>query len=155
VYEVEAANIRRHHAELLAVSLPHPVGACAFLDAAGACRIYAQRPYVCRTQGYPLSWFAEGPDGDLVEWRDICPLNEDDRPIRELLPEDCWAIGPVEEDLVHMQLALPGRRLTRVRLRDLFQVKSAPVDEYLGFRSTATDFPVVSHQKLGVYWSTP
>jgi uncharacterized protein len=126
VYQIEAENIRRHHAELLATGLPHPEGACAFLDEAGSCRIYAQRPYVCRTQGYPLRWFAESPDGDLVEWRDICPLNEDDRPIQELLPEDCWTIGPTEEELSRIQLALPGRRMTRVRLRDLFRTKSAP-----------------------------
>jgi hypothetical protein len=33
--------------------------------------------------------------------------------------------------------------------------KATSVNEYLGFHSTATDFPVVSHQKLGAYWSTP
>lgn len=120
VYEIEAENIRRHHAELLASGSPHPGGACAFLDQTGACRIYPHRPYVCRTQGYPLRWFAAGPDGDEVEWRDICPINEDERPIIELLPQDCWTIGPAEERLAQLQTALPGGRMCRIRLRDLF-----------------------------------
>ena len=70
VFEVEAEQVRRHHAELLATGTPHAVGACAFLDERGACRIYAQRPYVCRTQGLPLRWSEEGDDG-TVERRDI------------------------------------------------------------------------------------
>jgi Fe-S-cluster containining protein len=126
VHEVEAEDIRRHHADLLATGTPNPEGACAFLDEKGACRIYAHRPYVCRTQGYPLRWLAEGDHGDMVEWRDICPLNEDGRPIQELLPEDCWTVGPVEERLAELQLEAGGRKLTRVRLRDLFLTKPAP-----------------------------
>jgi hypothetical protein len=120
VYEIEAENIRRHHAELLASATPHPPGACAFLDHAGACRVYPQRPYVCRTQGYPLRWLAAGPDGDPVEWRDICPINEDERPIVELLPQDCWTIGPAEERLAQLQLASATHRMHRIRLRTLF-----------------------------------
>ena len=120
VYEIEAENIRRHHADLLASGAPHPPGACAFLDQAGACRIYPERPYVCRTQGYPLRWLAAGPDGDPVEWRDICPINEDERPIVELLPQDCWTIGPAEERLAQLQIASATRRMHRVPLRSLF-----------------------------------
>ncbi|MEO6418158.1 MAG: YkgJ family cysteine cluster protein, partial [Polyangiaceae bacterium] len=59
VFEVEAAPIRLRHAELLATGAPHVEGACAFLDDEGACRIYAERPYVCRTQGLPLRWVEE------------------------------------------------------------------------------------------------
>jgi len=44
VFEIEAARIIRAHGELLQVGSPHPPGACAFLDAEGACRIYADRP---------------------------------------------------------------------------------------------------------------
>ena len=58
VFDVEAERIRTHCSDVLA-SEPHPTGACAFLDGDGACRIYADRPYVCRTQGLPLRWFAE------------------------------------------------------------------------------------------------
>src|SRR5262245_46152814 len=56
VFEVEAERIRRAHTDLLVSGEPHAAGACAFLDAHGACRIYADRPYVCRTQGLPLRW---------------------------------------------------------------------------------------------------
>src|SRR5512134_1307867 len=56
VFEVEAERIRAHHAELLASGQSHLPGACAFLDDEGGCRIYADRPYVCRTQGLPLRW---------------------------------------------------------------------------------------------------
>jgi Fe-S-cluster containining protein len=44
VFEVEAAHVRLHHAELLAIGTSHAAGACAFLDERGACRIYAERP---------------------------------------------------------------------------------------------------------------
>ena len=80
VFEVEAEVIRRHHADLLAEGEPHAEGACAFLDGEGACRIYEHRPYVCRTQGLPLRWLEE-LDGETVELRDICPLNDEDDPI--------------------------------------------------------------------------
>ncbi len=38
---------------------------------------------------------------------------------------------------------------------DEFQAwaKAASVEEYLGFRSEAADFPVASHTKLAAYWS--
>ena len=65
VFAVEAAPIRRNHAELLTHGVAHAEGACAFLDDEGACRIYAERPYVCRTQGLPLRWVEER-DGNLV-----------------------------------------------------------------------------------------
>jgi hypothetical protein len=118
VFEVEAEHIRRHHAELLRDATPHAEGACAFLDEEGACRIYAERPYVCRTQGLPLRWLEEG-EGGFVELRDICSLNDDGPPIEALPAEACWSIGPVEERLGLLQLA---HRLgsKRTRLRDLF-----------------------------------
>jgi len=52
----EAARILHENAELLASATPGEAGGCAMLDADGACRIYASRPYVCRTQGLPLRW---------------------------------------------------------------------------------------------------
>ncbi|MDB4996191.1 MAG: hypothetical protein JWM74_3623, partial [Myxococcaceae bacterium] len=107
VFEVEAEPIRRVYAELLATGVPHPEGACAFLDDEGACRIYEERPYVCRTQGLPLRWLDED-DGQVVELRDICPLNEAGEPIEELAAEDCWTLGPVEERLAAAQLSSPS-----------------------------------------------
>jgi uncharacterized protein len=120
VFEVEAENIRRHHPVLLAESTPHPEGACAFLDEAGVCRIYEHRPYVCRTQGLPLRWIEERSDGNSVELRDICPLNESGPPIESMPTEECWSIGPFEERLARLQGLADGGKLRRVTLRSLF-----------------------------------
>ena len=110
VFDVEAERIRRGAAALLASGTPHPPGRCAFLGSEGECRIYALRPYVCRTQGLPLRWL----DHDAqVEYRDICELN--DIPVETLDPSECWTIGEVEERLAHMQ----GDG-TRTALRSLF-----------------------------------
>jgi Fe-S-cluster containining protein len=119
VFAVEAESIRRSYGEMLARGIPHREGACAFLDDTGACRIYAHRPYVCRTQGLPLRWIEER-DGGPKELRDICPLNEAGDPVETLPADACWTIGPFEERLRHLQLAAGGR-LTRVGLRDLFE----------------------------------
>jgi hypothetical protein len=122
VMEVEADRIRTHHQELLAKGVPHPVGACAFLDSAGASRIYANRPYVCRTQGLPLRWLEPtGPDEGL-EYRDICPLNEAGTPVELLPPEACWTLGPTEDRLRQLQAAHQGndKDPARVPLRSLF-----------------------------------
>lgn len=126
VFEVEAQNIRRRHEALLETERPHPRGACAFLDEAGACRIYADRPYVCRTQGLPLRWLDEDETGEFVEYRDICPLNdspESDQydPIEDLPAGECWTIGPIEERLARLQLQQGNGQLTRVPLRSLFR----------------------------------
>ena len=121
VFDLEAANIRRHHDSLLASESPHPPGACAFLDEAGACRIYAQRPYVCRTQGLPLRWLDEGSDGEPVELRDICPLNEAGPPLEQLPEEHCWSIGEFEGRLAELQRSSSGGSLRRVALRALFR----------------------------------
>lgn len=122
VHEVEADRIRAGHPTLLATGVPHPEGACAFLDASGACRIYADRPYVCRTQGLPLRWYDLADDGEtVVELRDLCPLNEEGGPPLEELPdEDCWQLGPFEEGLRRLQEAVDGGEGRRVVLRDLF-----------------------------------
>jgi len=82
---------------------------CAFLDDAGACRIYSHRPYVCRSQGVPLRWTDEDEAGDLVELRDICPLNEAGTPIEALPAESCWSIGWAETALAQLQSSLDGR----------------------------------------------
>ena len=116
VFQVEADRIRHHHAALLASEEPHAKGACAFLDSRGACRIYEHRPYVCRTQGYPLRWLDEpDPDADdddlIIERRDICPLNDEPGPPIEILPESqCWTLGPFESQLALSAIAIGGRR---------------------------------------------
>ncbi|HEX8170454.1 MAG TPA: YkgJ family cysteine cluster protein [Thermoanaerobaculia bacterium] len=114
VFEVEAERIRRNHADLLATAAPHPPGACAFLGSEGECRIYASRPYVCRTQGLPLRWLDEEAE---TEYRDICTLNE--VALEELEAESCWTIGEYESRLAELQVRTYGR-MDRVALRDLF-----------------------------------
>jgi len=124
VFEVEAARIRRDHARLLSHEASYPEGACAFLDSRGACRIYASRPYVCRTQGLPLRWIEESESGPSVELRDICPLNESDHaPVVALAAEECWSLGPYESRLAQLQIDTAGAPPRRVRLRDLFSAK--------------------------------
>jgi len=121
VFEVEAENIRFHYPRLLTEGSPHPPGACAFLDEEGACRIYARRPYVCRTQGLPLRWIEESPEGEAVEMRAICPLNEEGEAVETLPAEACWSIGPAEAALVRLQKQISGGELRRVALRSLFR----------------------------------
>ncbi len=118
VFAVEADRIRERHPELLASGTPHAVGACAFLDHEGACRIYEDRPYVCRTQGLPLRWLDEDR-GQTVELRDICPLNEEGPAIETLAEEACWTLGPYEGRLAALQ-AETGAGMERVPLRSLF-----------------------------------
>ena len=119
VLEVEAARIRKHHGELLANGSPHPPGACAFLDSEGACRAYAVRPFVCRTQGLPLLWFEEDEAGEIEERRDICPLNAEGEPLASLEHGACWLLGEVELELQATQDRFGGSQ-QRVALRDLF-----------------------------------
>jgi Fe-S-cluster containining protein len=126
VFDAEADLIRRRHADLLDHGTPHAEGACAFLGEDDACRIYADRPYVCRTQGLPLRWIEQEDDRDATELRDICPLNEAGEPIENLPADDCWTIGPTEVRLGQLQLA-GGGGARRTSLRDLFVVpRSAP-----------------------------
>lgn len=135
VFLVEAGRIALGHPDLLAGGEPGPEGACAFLDAAGACRIYVTRPYVCRTQGLPLRWLDLTGEarGEWREHRDICPLNvPGGPPVEDLPPDDCWPLGPVEDRLAALQDAVDAaagiskaeRREhggRRVPLRRLFQ----------------------------------
>ena len=121
VFEVEARHIRHHHSDLLESDEAHPPGACAFLDGGGGCRIYEHRPYVCRTQGLPLRWIDEDEDGDLIEMRDICPLNDEGTPVESLPDDACWKIGPVEDRLRMLQFEMDSGEMNRVALRDMFK----------------------------------
>lgn len=121
VTRIEAERIRQAHPDLLAAGTPHPVGACAFLDAEGACRIYAERPLVCRTQGLPLQMFFEDETGEIEERRDICPLNlEGGPPLEQLAEDELWLVGVHELRLAALDEAAGGSDEKRIRLRDLF-----------------------------------
>ncbi len=120
VFEVEAQRIREACGERLRGEAPHPEGACAFLDREGACRVWEHRPYVCRTQGLPLSWHEETEEGEILEHRDVCELNLAVGPLDELEHEALWTIGPFELRLAALQARLFGGSQTRVALRDLF-----------------------------------
>ena len=143
VYDVEAECIRQRHGELLRSGEPHAPGACAFLDEEGACRVYEHRPYVCRSQGLPLRWTEYDEQGQGIERRDICPLNEEGTPITQLPAEACWSIGWAEGALAQLQGTLDGldelsfdddddddfdkpgeNRMNRVALRDLFSKRA-------------------------------
>jgi len=124
VRAIEAERIRRSHSELLRNGLPHAVGACAFLDAAGACRIYADRPSVCRSQGLPLRIVFENERDEIEERRDICPLNLEGGPALEALDEEaCWLVGPHELRLERLddRFVAGGALEGRTLLRSLFE----------------------------------
>ncbi len=120
VFEIEAENIREKNAEFLENAEPHEKGMCAFLDEKGACRIYETRPYVCRTQGLPLRWFDEF-ENELVEFRDICPLNDEGEPIENLAEENCWTIGEFEMKLAELQKEFGKGEMKRIKLRNMFE----------------------------------
>ncbi len=120
VFTVEAERIRRDFPAVL-TQAPRTPGACAFLNDGSSCRIYPARPYVCRTQGLPLRYFEIDEEGEVREYRDICPLNEPDGPPLVDLPAgECWQIGPPEEELAGIQQLFAGRAV-RIPLRDLFR----------------------------------
>lgn len=126
VFEIEALRIRRAHPTLLQSGSPHREGACAFLAADGSCRVHAERPYVCRTQGLPLRWQAESPEGKPVEQRDICELNAEGPSLDQLPEKQCWTLGPVEDRLGSIQEAWDGGIGRRVALRSLFDRAEPP-----------------------------
>ena len=115
VSAAEAERIRREYPGVLKEEAG-ATGSCAFLGGEGECRVYEARPYVCRTQGLPLRWFGEH-DGQVVELRDICPLNDiaSDEPLESLDADDCWLLGPVEG-----KLAMLSGASQRVPLRGMF-----------------------------------
>ena len=127
VTRIEAEKIRRAHGPLLDRGEPHPVGACAFLDQDGACRIYDDRPTICRSQGLPLRVLFENEVEEIEERRDICPLNlEGGPPLGALGEEDCWLVGPHELRVLQLdERAFSDGRVeeeeARIALRNLFR----------------------------------
>lgn len=121
VFEIEAENIKQNYSDLLSSENSAEKGRCAFLNNEDRCRIYDHRPYVCRTQGLPLSWIEELEDGNLAEMRDICPLNDKSEPIENIPSENCWIIGPAEQQLFELQNLFNKNSVKRVYLRDLFK----------------------------------
>lgn len=132
IFEVEAAHITHATQHALRGAEPAPPGRCAFLDDEGACRIYANRPYVCRTQGLPLRWVEEDPVTlEVMEYRDICPLNlDEERPLAHLSKDELWSIGPLENKLSELQHAYdPSSPMGRKPLRELFAELSKKSDQ--------------------------
>ncbi|TFG93764.1 MAG: hypothetical protein E4H13_15795 [Calditrichales bacterium] len=123
VFTIEADNICHHFPQILSKGIPYKKDACALLDPEGACRIYEQRPYVCRTQGLPLRWYSENPGEKNIELRDICPLNETGTPLLEIPAGQIWLIGPSEGKLAGLQENYDKGRMQRVKLRTLFDKK--------------------------------
>jgi uncharacterized protein len=129
VTAIEAQLIAQNHAGLLANGTPHQSGSCAFLDSEGACRIYDDRPSVCRSQGLPLRVLFEDENDEIAEHRDICPLNLAGGPaLGELDEDDCWLIGPVELELIELDRRHNGEGAPRVALRSLFANDPDPDD---------------------------
>jgi Fe-S-cluster containining protein len=126
VYGIEAERISRAHPTLLREGTPHAKGACALLDVDGSCRVYGERPYVCRTQGLPLRWQAERAPGEVVEYRDICRLNDEGPPLEELPQEACWLIGPDEQALSMLAKRFSRTTPQRLPLRSLFDPHNQP-----------------------------
>lgn len=135
VTRIEAEKIRRAHGDLLSRAAPNPRGACAFLDQEGACRIYEDRPTICRSQGLPLRVLFENEAEEIEERRDICPLNAEGGPaIGALREEDCWLVGPQELRVQQLDELAFGAEVVeagdadnvdddseRIALRDLFR----------------------------------
>jgi uncharacterized protein len=115
IFSIEAENIKTKNKAFFAKESPHALGKCAFLDQNEGCRIYKTRPYVCRTQGLPLRWIQE-----KIEYRDICPLNENDEPVEEIPSQHCFTFENYEEQLAILQIKFDGGSLERTMLRDLF-----------------------------------
>jgi hypothetical protein len=70
----------------------------------------------------PLRWVDEGPSGEPVEYRDICPLNAEGPALESLAAGDCWTLGPVERRLAALQgPGEAGGPPERISLRSLFR----------------------------------
>jgi len=119
VFHIEARNITHHFETMLRTARPHELGKCAFLGNQEDCRIYEHRPYVCRTQGLPLRWIDDNDKGERIEWRDICPKNNEIIVLMNLPENACFTLGHFEGLLAELQKNAFGN-LRRDQLRSLF-----------------------------------
>lgn len=124
VWQVEADAIAAWvHDRGLRIGV-HPAGACALLDAAGACQVHAARPYVCRSQGAVLSWAEPDGQGGVRVCRDTCPEHGLSAELDRLPVQALFELGPAEQALVTiatLELSERGARglPQRVALRAL------------------------------------
>lgn len=102
VFEVEAAAIRAALGDALAPEVSSPEAGCPMLDAAGGCRIYAERPLICRSHGLPVKFRLERVPSEA---RDICPLNE----AAGVDPWTAPAAAILNLEVLNAQLALVNR----------------------------------------------
>ncbi|MDX2194795.1 MAG: YkgJ family cysteine cluster protein [Cytophagales bacterium] len=125
LYEAEAYIILIRNFEFFTYQIPNRQGTnCTLLDSEGACRIYAARPYVCRSQGLPL----RRTDMELLlEYRDICPLNDTGIPIEQLPQNECLDTDIYDKILALLQIKL-DHNAPRVPLENLFYTST---QEYL------------------------
>lgn len=114
IFSLEAENIRRKNKNHTRTNQTKIPGKCTFLSVDNSCTIYESRPYVCRTQGLPLRWIEE-----KIEYRDICPLNEEGEPIENLAAVDCFTFEDFEKKLALLQIQFDEGLMDRVKLRDL------------------------------------
>lgn len=70
---------------------------CRFLGANGACSIYEARPLVCRSHGAPLQY--RDPENkkfeEALRFRDVCPLNFQEKDLGKLPAEDVFNLDTV------------------------------------------------------------
>lgn len=117
----EALRIRTEFPEVLA-SPPRAPGACALLDAEGACRIYAARPQICRTQGLPMVGYSYDPVCDNIqEARSICPLNAAGPALEDLAEHALWHDGAAGLELANLAADHGLDPEARIALRELFR----------------------------------
>lgn len=128
--QAEAAVIRKLFPNI-GLEKAHEKGCCPFLDEAGLCRIYAARPYICRTHGLPMRSFISAKDAEEMgipvgdsdqenfEIRDICDENDDLMDVMELPDSSCWTQGVAEAQIAAMDLCTFGKS-ERVKMRSFF-----------------------------------
>lgn len=70
-------------------------GSCIFLDS-GRCRIYEERPMICRL--YPYMLHREADESGKVDWRQISGLNEHGCYHSEISDEECSRIAALTKE---------------------------------------------------------
>ncbi len=132
--QAEAAVIRRLFPDI-GKEKAHGEGACPFLDEAGLCRIYAARPYICRTHGLPMQILISASEASEMgievpevseesdasfELRDICEENTETVDVMGLSEEEMWNGSVAEAQIAAMDLCTYGESV-RISMRSFFQ----------------------------------